>query len=146
MKGIRNRLTALLLSCAVFAVSILGRCQPVSATAIVGPATAAGIAAGETLEFIYSALMSVGITLNLKELFNNRFDPDNWDWGDVLDDPASQGQIDALDKKIGEYYDNAVKDWYTNHGGNVTPSPEPTKTPGTDPVPVTPAPTSIPFI
>lgn len=55
MKGICKRLTAFLLSCAVLIVSILGRCQPVSATAIAGPATAAGIAAGETLKFIYSA-------------------------------------------------------------------------------------------
>lgn len=145
MKGICKRLTAFLLSCAVLIVSILGRCQPVRATAIAGPATAAGIAAGETLEFIYSALMSVGITLNLKELFGNRYDPDNWDWGDILDDPASQSDIDNLEEKIGEYYDNAVKDWYVNHGGQITPSPEPTKTPDTSsPAPVTPAPTSIP--
>lgn len=145
MKGICKRLTAFLLSCAVLIVSILGRCQPVRAAAIAGPATAAGIAAGETLEFIYSALMSVGITLNLKELFGNRYDPDNWDWGDILDEPASQSDIDNLEKKIEEYYDNAVRDWYVNHGGQITPSPEPTKTPDTSsPAPVTPAPTSIP--
>ena len=145
MKWICKRLAALLLSCAVLTVSVLGRCQPVHAAAIVGPATSAGVAAGETLEFIYSALMSMGITLNLKELFGKRYDPDSWDWGDVLDDPATQGQIDDLDEKIGEWYDNAVKDWYVNHGGQITPSPEPTKTPdGSLPAPVTPVPTGIP--
>ena len=145
MKWICKRLAALLLSCAVLTVSVLGRCQPVHAAAIVGPTTSAGVAAGETLKFIYSALMSMGVTLNLKELFGKRYDPDNWDWGDVLDDPATQGQIDDLDKKIGEWYDNAVKDWYVNHGGQITPSPEPTKTPdGSLPTPVTPAPTGIP--
>lgn len=141
MKGIRKRLAALLLSCAVFAVSVLGRCQPVSAAAIAGPATAAGIAAGETLEFLYSVLMSVGITLNLKEMIRYHDPTDGYTW---LDEPASQEDINNLEKKIEEYYDNAVRDWYINHGGKITPSPEPTKTPGTDPVPVTPAPTSIP--
>lgn len=145
MKGFCKRLTALLLSCAVLIVSVFGRCQPVHAAAIAGPATAAGIAAGETLEFIYSALMSVGITLNLKELFRNRYDPDNWDWGDILDEPASQEDINNLEKKIEEWYDNAVRDWYINHGGQITPSPEPTKTPETSPpAQLTPAPTSIP--
>lgn len=145
-----KKLTAVLLACTVFMTGILGHCKPVKA-AFVLPATEAGIAAGQTLQWLYTVLLSMGVAINLKEMFQDRFDPDNWDWGDVLDDPATQGQIDALNEKIGTYYDNAVAEWYKNHGGKLSPTPEPTKTPDptqspeiSPPAEVTPAPTSVP--
>lgn len=142
MKGVRKRLLAVLLSCFVLIISVAGKCQVVGATSVVGPTTAGGISAAQTLEFLYSVLMSMGITLNLKEMIRYHDPADGYTW---LDDPASQKQIDEVNDKIGEYYDNAVKDWYEKHGGKITPSPEPTKTPDSSPPsPVTPAPTSIP--
>lgn len=154
MRAIWKRCVACLLAFIVFAISILGHWQPVSAVGLALPVTEAGIAAGETLQFLYSLFMSLGFTISIKELLSNSIKkaddnwlPDNWDWGDLLDDPATQGQIDATEEKVEEYYDNAVRDWYENHGGKITPSPEPTKTPETSPpAEVTPVPTSIPEI
>lgn len=142
MKGVRKRILAVLLSCFILIISVAGKCQVVGAASVVGPATAGGISAAQTLEFLYSVLMSMGITLNLKEMIRYHDPTDGYTW---LDDPASQSQIDEVSDKIGEYYDNAVKDWHEKHGGKITPSPEPTKTPDSSlPSPVTPAPTSIP--
>ena len=150
MKGIRKRLTAVLLACTVFMTGVLGRCQPVKA-AFVLPATEAGIAAGETLQWLYTVLLSMGVAINLKEMFRDRFDPDNWDWGDVLDDPASQEDINNLERKLWKEYDEAVERYLREHPNGSTPTPEPTKTPDptqspeiSPPAKVTPAPTSVP--
>ena len=140
-------MTAVLLACSVFTVSVFSYWQPVKATGLGVPATAAGVAAGETLQFIYSILMGLGITVNLKELVNNRFDPDNWDWREVLDDPASQEDINTLERKLWKEWDEAVEKYQREHPSGSTPTPEPTQAPAgvtTAPAPVTPAPTSIP--
>ena len=142
-----KKLTAVLLACTVFMTGILGHCKPVKA-AFVLPATEAGIAAGQTLQWLYTVLLSMGVAINLKEMIRYRDPTDGYEW---LDEPASQGEIDALDEKIGTYYDNAVAEWYKNHGGKLSPTPEPTKTPDptqspdiSPPAEVTPAPTSVP--
>lgn len=150
MKGIMKRLTAVLLACTVFMTGVLGRCQPVKA-AFVLPATEAGIAAGQTLQWLYTVLLSMGVAVNLKEMFRDRFDPDDWDWGDVLDDPASQEDINNLERKLWKEYDEAVEKYLREHPNGSTPTPEPTKKPDptqapetSPPAKVTPAPTSVP--
>lgn len=131
MKRIKTRALALLLSCSVLATGIVGGYEKVQAASL---STGAALA-GESLSFLESLFMAGGMSLGLDMILKTQNDINNWDWGDVLDDPATQGQIDNTESKINEWYDNAVKDWYKNHGG----SSEPTPTPGTSP-PVTVAP------
>ena len=131
MKRIKIRALALLLSCSVLATGIVGGYEKVQAASL----SAGAALAGESLSFLESLFMAGGMSLGLDMILKTQNDINNWDWGDVLDDPATQGQIDNTESKINEWYDNAVKDWYKNHGG----SSEPTPTPGTSP-PVTVAP------
>ena len=150
MKRLINKFTAVLLAGTVFITGVLGHYQQVKA-AFVLPATEAGIAAGETLQWLYTVMLSMGVAINLKEMFRDRFDPDNWDWGDVLDDPASQEDINNLERKLWKEYDEAVERYLREHPNGSTPTPEPTKTPDptqapeiSPPAKVTPAPTSVP--
>lgn len=131
MKRIKIRALALLLSCSVLATGIVGGYEKVQAASL----SAGAALAGESLSFLESLFMAGGMSLGLDMILKTQNDINNWDWGDVLDDPATQGQIDNTESKINEWYDNAVKDWYKNHGG----SSDPTPTPGTSP-PVTVAP------
>lgn len=131
MKRIKIRALALLLSCSVLATGIVGGYEKVQASSL----SAGAALAGESLSFLESLFMAGGMSLGLDMILKTQNDINNWDWGDVLDDPATQGQIDNTESKINEWYDNAVKDWYKNHGG----SSGPTLTPGTSP-PVTVAP------
>lgn len=131
MKRIKIRALALLLSCSVLATGIVGGYEKVQAADL----SAGAALAGESLSFLESLFMAGGMSLGLDMILKTQNDINNWDWGDVLDDPATQGQIDNTESKINEWYDNAVKDWYKNHGGSSKPTP----TPGTSP-PVTVAP------
>lgn len=125
MKRIKTRLLALLLSCCLVTVGTVTPCRQTQAAEIV-----AGM---ETIQWILSIGASVGITISISDLLGKPRDDvrdwDNYDWGNLLDDPATQKQIDETDKKIEEYYNNAVKDWYVKHGGQLSPSPAPTTKP-----------------
>lgn len=125
MKRIKTRLLALLLSCCLVTVGTITPCRQAQAAEVV-----AGM---ETIQWILSLGASVGITISISDLLGkSRDDVKDWDsynWGNLLDDPATQKQIDETDKKIEEYYNNAVKDWYVKHGGQLSPSPAPTTTP-----------------
>ena len=125
MKRIKTRLLALLLSCCLVTVGTVTPCRQAQAAEVV-----AGM---ETIQWILSIGASLGITISISDLLGKPRDDvrdwDNYDWGNLLDDPATQKQIDETDKKIEEYYNNAVKDWYVKHGGQLSPSPAPTTTP-----------------
>ena len=125
MKRIKTRLLALLLSCCLVTVGTVTPCRQAQAAEIV-----AGM---ETMQWILSIGASAGITISISDLLGKPRDDvrdwDNYDWGNLLDDPATQKQIDETDKKIEEYYNNAVKDWYVKHGGQLSPSPAPTTKP-----------------
>lgn len=137
MKRIKTRALALLLSCSVLATGIVGGYEKVQAASL----SAGAALAGESLSFLESLFMAGGMSLGLDMILKTQNDINNWDWGDVLDDPATQGQIDNTESKINEWYDNAVKDWYKNHGG----SSDPTPTPGTSP-PITVAPINPDYV
>ena len=125
MKRIKTRLLALLLSCCLVTVGTITPCRQAQAAEVV-----AGM---ETARWIISIAASAGFTVELAHLVGKSRDEvkdwDSYDWGNLLDDPATQKQIDDADKKIEEYYNNAVKDWYVKHGGQLSPSPAPTTTP-----------------
>ena len=125
MKRIKTRLLALLLSCCLVTVGTVTPCRQAQAAEVV-----AGM---ETARWIISIAASAGFTVELAHLVGKSRDEvkdwDSYDWGNLLDDPATQKQIDDADKKIEEYYNNAVKDWYVKHGGQLSPSPAPTTKP-----------------
>lgn len=131
MKGIVKKATAVVLAVTVTCGAVMG----ISVTASAASLSADAALAGESLSFLESLFMAGGMSLGLDMILKTQNDINNWDWGDVLDDPATQGQIDNTESKINEWYDNAVTDWYKNHGGSSKPTP----TPGTSP-PVTVAP------
>lgn len=132
MKGIVKKATAVVLAVTVTCGAVMG----ISVTASAASLSAGALQYGADFSFLEGLFMSAGAgALGLDMLLKTKNDINNWDWGEVLDDPATQGQIDNTESKINEWYDNAVKDWYKNHGG----SSEPTPTPGTSP-PVTVAP------
>ena len=135
MKGIVKRATAVVLAVTVTCGTVMG----LSVTASAASLSAGAALAGESLSFLESLFMAGGMSLGLDMILKTQNDINNWDWGDVLDDPATQGQIDNTESKINEWYDNAVKDWWTNHGGQISPSPAPTSSPDISP-PVTVAP------
>ena len=135
MKGIIKRVTAVVLAVTVVFGTVVGSSVNASAASL----SAGAALAGESLSFLESLFMAGGMSLGLDMILKTQNDINNWDWGDVLDDPATQGQIDNTESKINEWYDNAVKNWWTNHGGQISPSPAPTSSPDISP-PVTVAP------
>lgn len=135
-------MTAVMLAVTVMCGTVMGSSKQVKAMGFVAGAAAAG----ETISFLEALFMAGGIIVGVDALTNKSFNEDDWDFGgtgSLLDDPATQGQIDSTEKKVNEYYDNAVKDWYKNHGGSSKPTPSPMITeppaPGVTP-PVTVAP------
>lgn len=126
MKRIKTRLLALLLSCCLVTVGTVTPCRQTQAAEIV-------VGGMTTAEWIASIAASAGIAISFSDLLGKPRedvrDWDSYDWGKLLDDPATQKQIDETDKKIEEYYNNAVKDWYIKHGGQLSPSPAPTTKP-----------------
>ena len=132
-------MTAVMLAVAVMCGTVAGSYQEAQAADL----SAGALQYGLDLSFLESLFMAGGLSLGLDMLLKTQNDINNWDWGDVLDSPASQGQIDSANEKIESLYNNAVKDWYDKHGGSSKPTPTPMITeppaPGVTP-PVTVAP------
>lgn len=128
-----------MLAVAVMCGTLMGSYQEAQAAGL----SAGALQYGLDLSFLESLFMAGGLSLGLDMLLKTQNDINNWDWGDVLDSPASQGQIDSANEKIESLYNNAVKDWYDKHGGSSKPTPTPMITeppaPGVTP-PVTVAP------
>lgn len=121
MKRIKTRALTLLLSCSVLATGIVGGYEKVQAASL----SAGAALAGESLSFLESLFMAGGMSLGLDMILKTQNDINNWDWGEVLDSPASQGQIDKANETIEKLYNNAVKDWHEKHGGSSDPTPTP---------------------
>ena len=132
-------MTAVMLVVAVMCGTVMGSYQEIQAADL----SAGALQYGVDLSFLEALFMAGGASLGLDMLLKTQNDINNWDWGDVLDSPASQGQIDSANEKIESLYNNAVKDWYDKHGGSSKPTPTPMITeppaPGVTP-PVTVAP------
>ena len=125
----------------ILAITILGTGLIGSYTTVPAAEFSAGaIAAGETLEWITAALAGAGISISVKELLKPRqaeiekdigkhIDWDNYDWGDALDSPAAQDQIDELDKTINRLYGNASAKWKEMYEKSLSPTPTPETSP-----------------
>lgn len=122
MKRIKTRALALLLSCCLCLMYVLNGYEDVQAADL----SAGALQYGADLSFLEGLFMSAGAgALGLDMLLKTKNDINNWDWGDVLDSPASQGQIDKANETIEKLYNNAVKDWHEKHGGSSDPTPTP---------------------
>lgn len=132
-------MTALVLAMIVLCGTVAGSYKEVQAADF----SAGALQYGVDLSFLQSLFLAGGAALGMDMLLKTKNDIDNWDWGNVLDDPASQGQIDKANETIEKLYNNAVKDWHDKHGGSSKPTPTPMITeppaPGVTP-PVTVAP------
>ena len=125
----------------ILAITILGTGLIGSYTTVPAAEFSAGaIAAGETLEWITAVLAGAGISISVKELLKPRqaeiekdigkhIDWDNYDWGDALDSPAAQDQIDELDKTINKLYGNASAKWKEMYEKSLSPTPTPESSP-----------------
>lgn len=122
MKRIKTRALALLLSCCLCLMYVLNGYEDVQAADL----SAGALQYGADLSFLEGLFMSAGAgALGLDMLLKTKNDINNWDWGEVLDSPASQGQIDKANETIEKLYNNAVKDWHEKHGGSSGPTPTP---------------------
>ncbi len=102
--------------------------------------SAGALAASETLEWLSAVFASAGIAVSVKELLKPRqvdiekdigkhIDWDDYDWGDSLDSPAAQDQIDELDKTINKLYSNASAKWKEMYEKSLSPTPTPETSP-----------------
>lgn len=125
----------------ILAITILGTGLIGSYTTVPAAEFSAGaLAAYETLEWITAVLAGAGFTISVKELLKPRkseiekdlgkdIDWDNYDWGDMLDSPAAQDQIDELDKTINKLYGNASAKWKEMYEKSLSPTPTPESSP-----------------
>lgn len=122
MKGIVKKATAVVLAVTVMCGAVMG----ISVTASAASLSAGALQYGADFSFLEGLFMSAGAgALGLDMLLKTKNDINNWDWGEVLDSPASQGQIDKANETIEKLYNNAVKDWHEKHGGGSGPTPTP---------------------
>lgn len=103
---------------------------------------------GIDLSFLQSLFMAGGASLGLDMLLKtqndiDKFKEENWDFGDLLDQPLTQKQIDEAQEKIEKLYYGATEAYKKTHGNGFKPTPTPMITeppaPGVTP-PVTVAP------
>ena len=136
MKRIKKKIVAVILAITILGTGLIGSYTTVPAAEF----SAGAIAAGETLEWITAALAGAGISISVKELLKPRqaeiekdigkhIDWDNYDWGDALDSPAAQDQIDELDKTINKLYGNASAKWKEMYEKSLSPTPTPETSP-----------------
>lgn len=137
MKGIVKKATAVLLTVTVTCGAVMG----ISVTASAASLSAGAALAGESLSFLESLFMAGGMSLGLDMILKTQNDINNWDWGELLDDPLNQDQLKDAEDKIGKLYYGATEAYKKTHGNGsgTTPSPAPTSSPDISP-PVTVAP------
>ena len=136
MKRIKKKLVAVILAITILGTGLIGSYTTVPAAEF----SAGALAASETLQWITATLGAVGISISVKELLKPRqadiekdigkhIDWDNYDWGDALDSPAAQDQIDELDKTINKLYGNASAKWKEMYEKSLSPTPTPETSP-----------------
>ena len=137
VKGIVKKATAVLLTVTVTCGAVMG----ISVTASAASLSAGAALAGESLSFLESLFMAGGMSLGLDMILKTQNDINNWDWGELLDDPLNQDQLKDAEDKIGKLYYGATEAYKKTHGNGsgTTPSPAPTSSPDISP-PVTVAP------
>ena len=124
--------------------SVMGSYQEIQAADL----SAGALQYGTDLSFLQSLFMAGGASLGLDMLLKtqndiDKFKEENWDFGDLLDQPLTQKEIDEAQEKIEKLYYGATEAYKKTHGNGSKPTPTPMITeppaPGVTP-PVTVAP------
>lgn len=76
------------------------------------------------LEALFNASgLSLGLDMLLKTQTDiNNFKEGNWDWGDQLDNPLTQKELDEAQEKIEKLYYGATEAYKKTHGGGSKPT------------------------
>lgn len=137
-------MTALVLAMIVLCGTVAGSYKEVQASDF----SAGALQYGVDLSFLQSLFMAGGASLGLDMLLKtqndiDKFKEENWDFGDLLDQPLTQKEIDEAQEKIEKLYYGATEAYKKSHGNGSKPTPTPMITeppaPGVTP-PVTVAP------
>ena len=137
-------MTAVMLAVTVMCGIVLGNYQEAQAADL----SAGALQYGLDLSFLESLFMAGGLSLGLDMLLKtqndiDKFKEENWDFGDLLDQPLTQKEIDEAQEKIEKLYYGATEAYKKTHGNGSKPTPTPMITeppaPGVTP-PVTVAP------
>ncbi len=137
-------MAALVLAVSVLCGTVAGSYQNVQA----GDFSAGALQYASDFSFLEALFNASGLSLGLDMLLKtqkdiDKFKEENWDFGDLLDQPLTQKQIDEAQEKIEKLYYGATEAYKKTHGGGSKPTPTPMITnppaPGITP-PVTVAP------
>ena len=105
MKGIVKKATAVVLAVMVMCGTVMG----ISVTASAASLSAGALQYGADFSFLEGLFMSAGAgALGLDMLLKTENDINNWDWGELLDDPLNQDQLKDAEDKIGKLYYGAT--------------------------------------
>ena len=144
MKRVIKRTAAVVLAITVLCGIVAGSYQNVQA----GDFSAGALQYASDFSFLEALFNASGLSLGLDMLLKtqkdiNNFKEGNWDFGDLLDQPLTQKEIDEAQEKIEKLYYGATEAYKKTHGGGSKPTPTPMITnppaPGITP-PVTVAP------
>ena len=144
VKRVIKRTAAVVLAITVLCGTVAGSYQNVQA----GDFSAGALQYASDFSFLEALFNASGLSLGLDMLLKtqkdiDKFKEENWDFGDLLDQPLTQKQIDEAQEKIEKLYYGATEAYKKTHGGGSKPTPTPMITnppaPGITP-PVTVAP------
>ena len=144
MKRVIKRTAAVVLAITVLCGTVAGSYQNVQA----GDFSAGALQYASDFSFLEALFNASGLSLGLDMLLKtqkdiDKFKEENWDFGDLLDQPLTQKQIDEAQEKIEKLYYGATEAYKKTHGNGSKPTPTPMITeppaPGVTP-PVTVAP------
>ena len=144
MKRVIKRTAAVVLAITVLCGTVAGSYQNVQA----GDFSAGALQYASDFSFLEALFNASGLSLGLDMLLKtqkdiDKFKEENWDFGDLLDQPLTQKQIDEAQEKIEKLYYGATEAYKKTHGNGSKPTPTPMITeppaPGITP-PVTVAP------
>lgn len=144
MKRVIKRTAAVVLAITVLCGTVAGRYQNVQA----GDFSSGALQYASDFSFLEALFNASGLSLGLDMLLKtqtdiNNFKEGNWDWGDQLDNPLTQKELDEAQEKIEKLYYGATEAYKKTHGNGSKPTPTPMITeppaPGVTP-PVTVAP------
>ena len=144
MKRVIKRTAAVVLAITVLCGTVAGSYQNAQA----GDFSAGALQYASDFSFLEALFNASGLSLGLDMLLKtqkdiDKFKEENWDFGDLLDQPLTQKQIDEAQEKIEKLYYGATEAYKKTHGNGSKPTPTPMITeppaPGVTP-PVTVAP------
>ena len=126
MKRVIKRTAAVVLAITVLCGTVAGSYQNVQA----GDFSAGALQYASDFSFLEALFNASGLSLGLDMLLKtqkdiDKFKEENWDFGDLLDQPLTQKQIDEAQEKIEKLYYGATEAYKKTHGNGSKPTPTP---------------------